>query len=127
VALGQDGEGGANAGDGVGGGLYIGGGTASVLATAIQHDRALGGDGDSGSNGGNGLGGGVFVAAGSTVVVSASAITYNQALGGLGDGDGADGVGVGGGVYNLGTFVVDPLTVIAYNHASDSNDNGFGY
>ena len=31
VALGRDGEGGANGGNGLGGGLYVAGGTASVL------------------------------------------------------------------------------------------------
>jgi hypothetical protein len=51
----------------------------------------------------------------------------NEAHGGLGDGEGADGLGVGGGVYNLGMFLVDDLTVIAHNQASDSNDDCFGY
>jgi hypothetical protein len=74
---------------------------------------------------GNGLGGGVYVAAG-TVIVVASDISHNQALGGLGDAEGTDGLGVGGGVYNLGTFLFDPLTVIADNHASTSNDDCFG-
>jgi hypothetical protein len=34
---------------------------------------------------------------------------------------------VGGGVYSLGTFLYDPATFIAGNHASTSNDDGFGY
>jgi hypothetical protein len=106
----------------MGGGLYIAGGTASILATTISHNRAFGGDGDAG---GNGFGGGVFVAAG-TVIVVASDISYNQAIGGLGDGDGTDGLGVGGGVYNLGTFLFDPATVIHHNRASDSDDDCFG-
>jgi hypothetical protein len=111
--------------NGLGGGLYVAGGTASVRATTIDHNRAFGGDGDGGSNGGNGLGGGVYVAAG-TVIVVASDISDNQAVGGLGDGDGTDGLGVGGGIYNLGTFVRDGLTVIHHNRASDSNDDCFG-
>jgi hypothetical protein len=58
--------------------------------------------------------------------VVASDISYNQALGGLGDGEGTDGLGVGGDVYNLGTFLVDALSVITHNRASDSNDDCFG-
>jgi hypothetical protein len=33
---------------------------------------------------------------------------------------------VGGGVYNLGTFDLDAVSIIALNHASTSNDNDFG-
>jgi hypothetical protein len=58
--------------------------------------------------------------------VVASEISYNQADGGLGDGGGSDGQGVGGGVDNLGTFLFDPLTVIALNHASTSHDDCYG-
>jgi hypothetical protein len=61
------------------------------------------------------------------VVVSASKITHNTARGGDGDNGGTDGQGVGGGVYNLGTFYFDAATLIAGNHASTSNDDGFGY
>jgi hypothetical protein len=43
----------------------------------------------------------------------------------LGSHGGADGLGVGG-VYDLGTCVVDAATVIAHNHASDSDDDCFG-
>jgi hypothetical protein len=57
------------------------------------------------------------------VVVSASEIAYNHAFGGHA---GADGLGIGGGVYNPGTFAFDADTVIAHNHASDSNDDCFG-
>jgi hypothetical protein len=60
------------------------------------------------------------------VLVVASDIGYNQAGGGYSDGGGTDGLGVGGGVYNLWTFLVDALTIIAHNHASDSNDDCFG-
>jgi hypothetical protein len=41
-------------------------------------------------------------------------------------GTAANGLGVGGGVYNLGTCLFDADTVIAHNHASDSNDDYFG-
>jgi hypothetical protein len=33
---------------------------------------------------------------------------------------------VGGGVYNLGTFDLDAVSLIADNHASTSNDDVFG-
>ena len=120
-ALGGDGEGSGNGGDGLGGGFYGAGGTASLLDTTIGHNQAAGGEG---ADGGNGFGGGVYVGAG-TVVVSASEITHNRARRGHGD-RGMDGLGVGGGVYNVGTFLFDAATVIAHNHASDSNDDYFG-
>jgi hypothetical protein len=50
-----------------------------------------------------------------------------MAGGGSGADGGMDGQGVGGGVYNLGTILFDPATLIASNHASTSNDDGFGY
>jgi hypothetical protein len=121
-ALGGAGEAGASCGDGLGGGLNIAGGIASVLDTAIDDNQAAGGDAEAAATGGNGFGGGVYVGAG-TVLVNASEITSNAAVGGHG---GADGLGVGGGVYNVGTFIVDPGTVIAHNHASDGNDDCFG-
>ena len=60
------------------------------------------------------------------MIFVASQISHNQAIGGSGDGEGTDGLSIGGGVYNLGTFLLDALTVIAHNHASTSNDNCFG-
>jgi hypothetical protein len=59
-------------------------------------------------------------------MVVASEISYNQALGGYGDDGGTDGLGVGGGVYNLGTFLLDPATVLRHNRASTSADDCFG-
>lgn len=96
--------------------------------STLDHNEALGGNGAGGGNGGNGSGGGVYVDAPSTLIVSASEVTHNMAGGGSGAaGGGTDGQGVGGGVYNLGTFFFDAATVIAGNHASTSNDDGFGY
>jgi hypothetical protein len=34
---------------------------------------------------------------------------------------------MGGGVHNLGALLFDDATVITGNHASTSNDDGFGY
>jgi hypothetical protein len=97
---------------------------------SIDHNEALAGigaGGGNGGNGGNGSGGGVYVDADSTVIVSASDVTHNMAGGGNGADGGKDGQGVGGGVYNLGALLFDDATVIALNHASTSNDDGFGY
>ena len=33
---------------------------------------------------------------------------------------------IGGGIYNLGTFFLDALTIVRFNHASTSNDDIFG-
>ena len=121
LALGHDGGGSASSSDGRGG-LDVAGGTATLLDTTIGNNWALGGNGQ---GGGNGLGGGVYVASGNVLAV-ASEITDNQAQGGSGEDGGPDGLGVGGGVYNLGTFLLDPLTVIALNHASTSHDDCYG-
>jgi hypothetical protein len=127
-AQGGDGTSGANAGNGAGGGVYVAGGTAAVTDSTLSHNGALGGQGAGGGNGGNGFGGGVYIDTASTLIVSASDITHNLAGGGSGaDSGGQDGQGVGGGVYNLGTFLYDVATVITSNHASTSNDDGFGY
>jgi hypothetical protein len=124
---GGDGTGGANAGNGLGGGVYVAGGTAVITDSTLSHNEALGGNGTGGGNGGNGSGGGIYVDAGNTLIVSASYVTENMAGAGSGAGGATDGQGVGGGVYNLGTFLFDPATVITGNHASTSNDDGFGY
>jgi predicted outer membrane repeat protein len=41
-------------------------------------------------------------------------VTQNQANGSP---------GIGGGIYTVGTFIVDPFTIITDNHASTSGDN----
>jgi dienelactone hydrolase len=95
--------------------------------SALVMSAAIGGAG--------GLGGGIWVGSGTgpgggvggvAVTVSASRLTDNRAEGGEGRAGGADGQGVGGGIYNLGTFLVDALSVIRHNHASTSNDDCFG-
>ena len=94
------------------------GGTASVVDTAISHNRALGGVG-----GGNGFGGGGYNAAAASLRLERSTVTRNHANGG--EGDAGDGEGVGGGVYNLGGFEFDAFTRIFENHASTSHDDVF--
>jgi hypothetical protein len=54
-------------------------------------------------------------------------MSHNLAQRGTGADGGTNGQGVGGGVYNLGIFLFDEATAITGNHASTSNDDGFGY
>jgi hypothetical protein len=94
---------------GVGGGVYIAGGTALISNSTITGNLARGGDGgnitgtgkqeqydggvdggggsypghSSGGSGGNGLGGGVFVGGG-TLTMEHSSVTGNSAIGGAG-------------------------------------------
>jgi hypothetical protein len=77
-------------------------------------------------NGGNDFGGGFFIDAGATATVLTSAIVDNRAEGGAAVVGETAGQGVGGGVYNLGTFVLDAVSIILGNHASTSNDNVVG-
>jgi hypothetical protein len=77
--------------------------------------------GGAGSPGGNGLGGGAYNDEHSTLTLEKSSVTLNRANGGAHGGQ-----GIGGGIYNLGSFIVDTLTLIRKNHASTSNDNLFG-
>jgi hypothetical protein len=124
---GQAGAGGSGA-TASGGGVAISaaGPTLTITAGIIDNNQAQGGGGDNSgppSNGGDGQGGGVYNIAGSKMTVTAGKITANWATGGKGKHGGSDGQGIGGGLYLLGTFTVDPTTVISKNHASTSNDN----
>ena len=69
-----------------------------------------------GDGGGAGLGGGAYNDATSALALAHSSVTENHANGSP---------GMGGGVYNLGMFSHDADTLIAFNHASTSNDDIF--
>jgi hypothetical protein len=58
---------GAPGGDGLGGGLFIAGGTASLHNSTVTGNKALGGQGGSGARDGVGDGGGVFIAPSASV------------------------------------------------------------
>jgi hypothetical protein len=58
-----------------------------------------------------------------TLSLTGLTVSYNLAFGGTAKAHGGTGQGIGGGVYSLGTFSVDPTTLIVKNHASTSNDN----
>jgi hypothetical protein len=121
-AIGAPGSFGGDGGIGVGGGMAnILGAQLSISSTTVDHNKAVGGDGGAGGNGGNGNGGGLYNDASSTLTLTGATVQYNLALGGEAGSGGSDGEGIGGGVYLLGTFTIDPTTVITKNHASTSN------
>jgi hypothetical protein len=89
-------------GNGFGGGLYVAGGTVTVVSATLSGNTAQGGrgragkisfasyyNGATGGNGGNGYGGGLYVAAG-TVNLTNDTLSANSALGGSG-GNGGNG------------------------------------
>jgi hypothetical protein len=141
---------GSAGGDGLGGGLYVAGGTVTLTSSTLTSNTARGGDGGNGSNspggsgfigyggvGGAGLGGGLYVAGG-TVTLTNDTVSSNSAQGGQG-GYGptlnntknssktlqaSAGVGDGGGIYINGASVcLDAFTKrhLKGNLASTSN------
>ncbi len=129
AAIGGQGGSCGNGGDAWGGGLAdLLGATLTVNNSTVANNLAIGGDGGSGGNGGNGLGGGIYVDALSTLTLSGDTVANNFANGGAAGLGGSDGQGVGGGLYITpgGVACADPLTVIAGNHASTSDDDVFG-
>jgi hypothetical protein len=146
------GEGGPTAGGpggyGLGGGVYVGGGTVTISNSTFSANSARGGDGGDGSScgsgggdGGNSLGGALYVSA-ATVSLHNTTITGNYANGGAGgkgtrsrlgygrSPDGTDGQGIGGGIYVDATasLGLDAFTVDHFrrNHAFTSDDDIFG-
>jgi hypothetical protein len=129
-------------GNGLGGGICIAGGTASISDTSFSIGIARGGPGGDGflkknnqrtnsGDGGNGYGGGVYVQGGS-VSFHGVTMSQNAAVGGepgLGP-HGKAGKGIGGGLYiladanvGLDAFTVDHLKK---NDASTSHKNILG-
>lgn len=98
--------------NGLGGGVYVAGGTAAITNSAFTGNTAQGGNGGGGypdgstrgGDGGDGLGGGLYADGGRADLRGVS-VSENAALGGaggIGTGskpDGAKGQGVGGGLY----------------------------
>gem|GEM_PF-2757821 len=112
VAQGSNSVGGGNGASASGGGLYVAGGSLSLInGTVIANNRALagnganGGSGADGSTGGFAFGGGVYVASASSVALSDVTISTNFANGGNGGNGGSGGAGgqagwgQGGGMY----------------------------
>ena len=136
-------------GDGLGGGLYVAGGTLTMTSSSLSANKALGGNGGNGvnpygaisyyggpgGNGGNGAGGAVYVVAG-TVNMTSDSLSANTAQGGLG-GNGTDGInyspynggnggtGLGGAVYVVtGTVIVSSDTLSANTAQGGLGGNG---
>lgn len=103
-ALGGDGRKGVSGGDGLGGGVAIGGlgspfggpGSVAIIQTLITGNLARGGDGGKGGDGGDGLGGGLFSDGSSTLSLANTTIIHNRAKGGRGRAGGSNGQGLGG-------------------------------
>src|SRR5207247_6589272 len=125
--------------DGLGGGLYVAGGTLTMINASVSSNTALGGQGLDGGvytggdfvssvatlhagDGGNGLGGGLYVQAG-TVTLTNATVSANAAQGGQGGindpaackhcPDGSPGLGKGGGisVYPGASVRLDAFTL----------------
>jgi hypothetical protein len=95
----------------------------------LLRNRAAGGTGAGRAAAAAGLGEGIFIDGPSPSVRRTHAPrlpgrTQRGRRRRAGEG-GGDGQGIGGGVYNLGTFDFDAATLVALNHASDSNDDLF--
>jgi hypothetical protein len=80
LALGGDGGPSGNGGNGLGGGLYISGGTAQLESACIVDNQAVGGSGGAGGQDSQGIGGGVYIATGiSACADGGTRIDYNFA------------------------------------------------
>jgi hypothetical protein len=103
TATGGAGESGVEGGEGLGGGIAIGGldspytgpGSVTIRNTTITKNLAQGGKGGAGADAGDGLGGGLFSDTSSTVTLISTTITKNKAKGGPGQG----GQGLGDNTY----------------------------
>ncbi len=88
--------------NGMGGGIYMAGGTVTINNSTIADNEAIGGSTDgNGGTAGNGLGGGLYIAGG-TVTINNSTFAGNQAITGKTAPvyGGSPGVGYGGGIDN---------------------------
>jgi hypothetical protein len=136
-------------GDGLGGGVFVEGGNATISTTTINSNIARGGKGGRGVNdnsdnsnpthggdGGDGLGGGLY-AAGGVIALHHVAAKKNDAIGGNGgaggveDGlpepDGNPGEGLGGGLFFAPSAAIDldqcSVNKTRNNHASTADDD----
>ncbi len=125
VTGGRGGDGG-NAGDGSGGGLFVAGGSVSVVGSTFSKDQASGGNGGAGGSGGSGgflTGGGLsgFSGTGGSSSNLPPAVT-----GGVGGAGGAGGTGQAGGFYIGGGSLTFLNSTIAANSAAFGNPGAGG-
>ena len=103
TATGGAGESGVKGGDGLGGGIAVGGlgspyggaGSVTISNSTVTKNLAQGGKGGCGADGGDGYGGGLFSDTSSTVAITGTTIAKNKAKGGQGQG----GQGFGDDIY----------------------------
>jgi hypothetical protein len=129
---------GTNGGQGIGGGLWLSGGTVDLVAASITNNMALAGDGGAGNSGPankvgaggigeSGFGGGIEMQAGANTAVTVrfSTIDDNTAQGGNGGrgGDGAVAGVAGGNGGNAGAGVGGGLEVFAANSVLNMVDS----
>jgi hypothetical protein len=109
------------AGDGVGGGIYMVGGTLSINSSTIADNEAIGGSSGgfySPGLAGNGYGGGLYIDGG-TVTIDNSTLAGNLASGGGGYYPGS---GYGGGIYNAaGPSALQMYDTILAHNTADTN------
>ncbi len=92
---------GRQGGDGLGGGVYVAGGTATLTNVSLAGNTAWGGSvgtGTSGGNGGHGFGGAIYVSGG-TVTMTGVSLSSNSAWGGDAPGGVAAGNAYGGALF----------------------------
>jgi hypothetical protein len=108
-------------GDGLGGAVYVAGGTATLDTVTLQSNWAIGGDGGEGTKslaaGGLGKGGALYVAAG-TVTLTGVTLSSNWAIGGIGN---PGGNGYGGALYVAGGTVALSSGTLSSNKALGGN------
>jgi len=111
---------------GLGGGIFVAGGTLTLTGVVVTGNRAVGVGVAQGAPGSNfGSGGGIYQKAG-VLVVTDSALTDNQALGGAGP---CGGGAMGGGIFINGqiTLALSTLTNnMALGGAGESGGSGGG-
>lgn len=123
-AIGGDG---AEAGEGIGGGLAVTSGDTAAISTSIfLRNRVIGGDGEIG---GNGLGGGIALTENANLLLTQSLVVGNKAIGSSGSHE--DGEGLGGGIYNGGDaddLEIDAFSLfwMRFNSATDAGEDIFG-
>ena len=114
---------GGTGGEGFGGGLYVGGGTLSVLNTTIAGNEANGGLGGLGGLGGVGGVGGTAAKEANGDFLGAGGAGGAGGEGGVG---GVGGEGNGGGVYLAGGAVTLQYTTIAIDQVSSGQEGAGG-
>ena len=123
VAQGGTGTSSSFAGSGVGGGIYVYAGNATITNSTIANNSATGGNAPTGFGfGGNGSAAGISISGSSTTIAN-TLIYNNQAIAGSSDTPSRAGISAGGGITNLTTLELNNVTV-STNSVSSTNQGG---